>query len=153
MSLVEDIETAWKTAMKARDPQKDALSLIRAELKNKVISSRKIGVDPPAELPDDVTLSVLSKLAKQRVESINEYGKAGRDDLVSKEKFELEVIEKFLPKQLTQDELLELVRAVIKETGATSPKDIGRVMKSALAKAAGRVDGAQIQAVARTILL
>jgi hypothetical protein len=124
MSLYETIGTAWKDAMKARDPKKDALAAIRTEVKNKVISTRTDGAGEinPA---DDLVLEVLRKMAKQRQESIAEYEAASRQDLVEKEALELQVIESFLPQKLTDDVVIALVWEAIAEVGATSAKDMG----------------------------
>ncbi len=147
-SLQTQVDAAWKEAMKARDPSKDALSGIRTELKNKAIETRGAG-DSTTTLDDKLALDVLNKMAKQRRESIVEYEKGGRDDLVAKEKAELEVIARFLPAALSDSELGAIVDAVIAETGATSMKDMGKVMGPIMAKAGGRADGKAVQAKVR----
>ena len=146
MSLQDDITEAWKTAMKARDPRKDALSLIRSELKKEAINTRSDG-SSDTELDDDAAQKVLTRMAKQRRESIAEYRKGGRDDLVQKEQAELEVVQEFLPARLSQDELLAMVDAVIAETGASGPKDMGKVMGAVMKRAAGRADGNEVRAL------
>jgi uncharacterized protein YqeY len=151
MSLYETIGTAWKEAMKARDPKKDALAAIRTEVKNKVISTRTDGageINPG----DDLVLEVLRKMAKQRQESIAEYQAAARADLVEKEALELQVIESFLPQKLSDDAVQALVKEAIAEVGATSSKDMGKAMKAALAKVAGRADGKVVQAHIKALL-
>ena len=147
-SLQVQVDTAWKEAMKARDPAKDALSGIRTELKNKAIETRAAG-DSSTTLGDQLAREVLNKMAKQRRESIAEYEKGGRDDLVEKEVAELAVIERFLPAPLTSEELGALVDEVIKEVGATSMKDMGKVMGPVIAKAEGRADGKAVQAIVK----
>jgi uncharacterized protein YqeY len=149
MPLNDDINAAWKEAMKARDPRKDALASIRTEVKNKVISTRADGEAPPS---DELVLEVLAKMAKQRKESIDEYTKAGRDDLLEKEQLELSVIEAYLPKQLDEATVDGLVREAIAETGSTSAKDMGKAMKAAMAKVAGRADGKLVQARVKALL-
>lgn len=151
MSLYETIGTAWKDAMKARDPKKDALAAIRTEVKNKVISTRTDGAGEinPA---DDLVLEVLRKMAKQRQESIAEYLAASRQDLVDKESQELQVIESFLPQKLSDDAVIALVKEAIAEVGATSAKDMGKAMKAALVKVAGRADGKVVQAQIKSLL-
>jgi uncharacterized protein YqeY len=149
MPLNDDINAAWKEAMKARDPRKDALASIRTEVKNKVISTRADGEAPPS---DELVLEVLAKMAKQRKESIDEYTKAGRDDLLEKEQLELSVIEAYLPKQLDEATVDGLVREAIAETGSTSAKDMGKAMKAAMAKVAGRADGKIVQARVKALL-
>jgi hypothetical protein len=151
MSLYDDITTRWKEAMKARDPKKDTLASIRTEVKNKVINARTEGggeISPP----DELVLDVLQKMAKQRKESMGEYERGGRPDLVDKETFELEVIEGFLPRKMSAEEIAALVRDAIAESGATSMKDMGKVMKVALAKAGGRADGGTVQAAVKAAL-
>ncbi len=151
MSLYEQIGSAWKEAMKARDPKKDALAAIRTEVKNKVISTRTDGageINPG----DELVLEVLRKMAKQRQESIAEYQAASRADLVDKEALELRVIESFLPQKLSDDAVAALVKEAIAEVGATSAKDMGKAMKAALAKVAGRADGKVVQAQIKALL-
>jgi len=151
MPLFADINTALKEAMKARDPKKDALASIKSEIKKQVIDSRSDGagnIDPA----DDVVLGVLQKLAKQRKESIDEYKKADRQDLVDKEQMELTVIESFLPQKMSQAEAEAIVKAAVAEVGATSAKDMGKVMKAALAKINGRFDGKEVQALVKAAL-
>jgi uncharacterized protein YqeY len=151
MSLYDDITAGWKEAMKARDPKKDALASIRTEVKNKVINTRTEGggeISPP----DDLVLDVLNKMAKQRKESVGEYERGGRPDLVEKETFELSVIESFLPKKLSSDDVAAIVKTAVAECGATSMKDMGKVMKAAMAKVAGRADGGDVQAAVKAAL-
>jgi uncharacterized protein YqeY len=156
MGLYKDIGTAWKEAMKARDPKKDVLASIRTDVKNKVINTRTDG--PTAggggeiDAPDDVVLDVLKKMAKQRKESIDEYKKGGRQDLVDKEQFELTVIESFLPAGLDAAALAAIVKDAVAESGATSAKDMGKAMKAAMAKVAGRADGKEVQAAVKAVL-
>jgi uncharacterized protein YqeY len=151
MGLYDDITAGWKEAMKARDPKKDALASIRTEVKNKVINARTDGGGEIAP-PDELVLEVLNKMAKQRKESIGEYERGGRADLVEKEAFELSVIESFLPQKLGDDEIAAIVKAVIAETGAASMKDMGKVMKLVMAKVAGRADGGAVQTAVKAAL-
>jgi len=151
MPLYDDITTAWKEAMKARDPRKDALAAIRTEAKNKVINTRTDGAGDIAP-SDDVVLEVLKKMAKQRAESIAEYEKAGRDDLIAVERAELAVIESYLPQKLDDAAVATLVKEALAEVGATSAKDLGKAMKAAMAKVAGRADGKVVQAAVKAAL-
>ncbi len=151
MTLYESITEQWKTAMKARDPKKDALAAIRTEIKNKVINARTEG-GGEIHAPDDLVLDVLNKMAKQRKESIAEYERGGRADLVAKEAFELAVVESFLPQKLSAEEVASLVATAVAECGATSSKDMGKVMKLVMAKVAGRADGAMVQTAVKAIL-
>jgi len=150
-TLQEQVTTAWKDAMKARDPKKDVLASIRTELKNAAINNRS-GGDQATDVSDDDALAVLSKMAKQRKESIAEYEKGGRDDLVEKETFELKTIESFLPAGLSDDEIAAIVDEAIAETGATSMKDMGKLMGVLMPKVKGRADGKQVQAAVRAKL-
>ena len=151
MGLYEDITNGWKEAMKARDPKKDALASIRTEVKNKVINTRTDGAGEIAAA-DDLVLEVLNKMAKQRKESITEYQRGGREDLVQREAFELSVIEAFLPKKLSAEEVAALVAEAVVESGATSAKDMGRVMKLTMTKVAGRAEGSAVQAAVKAAL-
>lgn len=144
MSLQQQISDDWKEAMKARDPKKDALGLIRTELKNHAISTRAAGAQG-TELGDEQVLDVLAKMAKQRRESIEEYKKGGRQDLVDKEALELSVIEAYLPQPLSREELAALVDETVRETGASSMKEMGKVMGALMPKVKGRADGKQLQ--------
>ena len=146
MGLQEEITEAWKTAMKARDPRKDALSLMRSEIKKEAINSRS-GGESGTDLDDDAALKVLSRMAKQRRESISEYEKAAREDLAAKERAELAVVEEFLPAALGEDELAVLVDEVIAQVGAAGPQDMGKVMGPLMKKVAGRADGNAVRSV------
>lgn len=153
MGLYNDIGDAWKAAMKARDPKKDVLASIRTDVKNRVINTRSdANTGGTIDAADDVVLDVLKKMAKQRKESIDEYKKAARKDLEDKEQFELTVIESFLPTAMGADELNEIVKAAVAECGATSAKDMGKAMKAAMAKIAGRADGKDVQAAVKAAL-
>jgi uncharacterized protein YqeY len=99
-----------------------------------------------------LVLEVLRKMAKQRQESIAEYQAASRADLVDKEALELQVIESFLPQKLSDEAVAALVKEAIAEVGATSAKDMGKAMKAALAKVAGRADGKVVQAHIKALL-
>ncbi len=151
MALQQEIETAWKEAVKARDPKKDVLSLIKTELKNAAIAARS-GGDQSTSLDDDAAQDVLAKMAKQRRESVAEYEKANRQDLVDKEQFELAVIEGYLPAQLSDDELSAIVKDVVAATGASSMKEMGKVMGAAMAKVGGQADGKRVQAAVKQAL-
>jgi uncharacterized protein YqeY len=174
MTIQTDVEVLWKKAMKERSPEKDVLSLIKTELKNKLISLRgreserrldarssirqvemEVTEGPALEtiLADEDALDALNKMAKQRRESITEYEKAGREDLARKENFELTVIEQFLPKQMGDEELLSTIVLAIKESGATGPKDMGKLMKALMPKVKGKADGARIQSKVKEILV
>jgi uncharacterized protein YqeY len=154
MPMLDDITTAWKDAMKARDPKKDVLAAMRTEIKNRVINSRSDGGAGEAGIsaPDELVLDVLGKMAKQRKESIAEYERGGRADLADKERFELGVIEGYLPAKMDTGAIAAVVSATIAELGASGPKDLGRVMKAVLDKVKGQADGKDVQAAVKAAL-
>jgi uncharacterized protein len=147
MRLREKISQDLISAMKSKDA--DRLSVIRmmkAAVKNKEIDSRQ-------ELEDAQVLQVLLSLIKQRKDSIEQFGKGGRQDLVDKESAEIKVIEEYLPAGVTDEEIANAVTAVIAETGAVSVKDMGKVMKACMARFAGRpVDGGKISELVKAKL-
>ena len=135
MSLSEQIMSDMKDAMKARDKVKlNTVRMIKAALMNEKI---KAGHD----LTADEELTVLSREKKQREESIAEYTKANRDDLVGETKQELAIVENYLPKQMTDEELNQAVSQAISETEAKGKSDFGKVMKALMPKIKGKADG------------
>ncbi len=150
-TLQERIGNDWKEAMKARDPKKDILALMKTEIKNKAINTRSEG-GGTTDLGDSAAMDVLVKMAKQRKESIESFKAGGRQDLADKEAFELATIEAYLPKALGDDELEALVRSEAAEIGAEGMKDMGRLMKAVLAKAAGAADGNRVQVYVKKVL-
>lgn len=140
-TIIEMIEADWKTAAKARDPKKDVLAGIKADVKNRQILDKvKTG---PAE--DGLVLEVLKKAAKQRRESIVEYEKAKRQDLIDKEAAELATIEAYLPAQMSRDEIDVIVATQSGAMGCDGPKDTGRLMKAIMTLLKGRADGKMVQ--------
>ena len=136
MTLLERISADLKAAMMARDADRTgALRMLKSAVGYAQIE-KKVEL-----LPDAEVLAVIQKEAKRRRDSIEEFEKGGRAELAAKELAELKVLQTFLPTQLSEAELEELVRAAIAETGATSKKEMGGVMKAAQARAAGRADG------------
>ncbi|MBM7651685.1 GatB/YqeY domain-containing protein [Neobacillus cucumis] len=139
MSLLERLNNDMKQAMKNKE--KDKLSVIRmvkASLQNEAI---KLGTQ---ELSEDAELTVLSREVKQRKDSLHEFDKAGREDLVDKLRTELENLELYLPKQLSEEELSEIVKETIAEVGATSKADMGKVMAAIMPKVKGKADGSLV---------
>ncbi len=130
-----------KTAMKAKD--KDRLGVIRMIL----AAIKQIEVDERIELDDERTVVVLDKMLKQRRESIRQYQEAGRTDLSAIEEAEILVIQDFLPKALTEDEMAQMVIDTIAEVGAASIKDMGKVMGVLKPKMIGRADMSQVSTV------
>lgn len=146
MELKTTLSNDMKAAMKARDFLRlNALRMLLAEI-------QKREIDKKAALDEPEILKTISSLLKQRNDSIEAFQKGGRQDLVDKEKMEATILQAYLPAPLSQSEVEVIVRMAIEETGATSQGDIGRVMKIAMAKAEGRVDGRVINELARTLL-
>jgi hypothetical protein len=145
----EKITQDLKTAMKAGDRATvDALRLINAALKDKDIEARGTG----KTLSEDDILALLQKMIKSRQESLDIYEKAGRQDLADKEKSEITVISAYLPQQLSETEVAEAVKAAIAEAGATSIKDMGKVVAALKAKYTGRMDFAKASAAVKAAL-
>ncbi|MBD5431863.1 GatB/YqeY domain-containing protein [Lactobacillus agrestimuris] len=143
MSLSEQIMTDMKAAMKEKDKTKlNTVRMIKSALMNEKI---KLGHD----LNSDEELTVLNREKKQREESIEDFAKAGRDDLVEETKKELAVVEKYMPKQLSKDELDEIVSETVNELGAKSKSEFGQVMKALMPKIKGRADGKEASALVR----
>lgn len=134
MSLKQHINDDMKAALRAGD--KSRLGVVRLILA--AIKQRE--VDERIELDDAQTLAVLEKMLKQRRDSVTQYDAAGRADLADGERFEIGVIEAYLPQPLGEDELDALIEAAIAETGATSMRDMGKVMALLKDRAAGRAD-------------
>lgn len=149
--LQDRIAQDWKEAMKARDSKKDVLGSIKAEFKSRAISNRAEG-SSTTELDDAGAMEVLKKMAKQRRESFESFKAGNRMDLADKEAFELSVIESYLPKQLDDVALEALVKKQIAELGASSPAEMGKVMKAVLAQAAGQADGNRVSALVKKCL-
>ena len=144
--LREKIAEDMRSAMKARDQARVAtLRMLMTSVKN-------VEVEKIHELSDDEVLEVVAREAKRRRESIEAFSKGGRADLVEKETAELGVLEAYLPARLTDDELAALVDKAIAETGASSPKQMGEVMKALMPQVRGRADGAQVSALVKARL-
>jgi uncharacterized protein YqeY len=134
MSLKQRLTDDMKAAMKGGDkPRLDVIRLVNAAIKQREVDER-ITVD------DAIVLAVLEKMLKQRRDSVTQYTAAGRQDLADQEIFEIGVIEAYLPAKMDDAELAALVDAAVAESGATGPKDMGKVMGLAKGKAAGRAD-------------
>jgi uncharacterized protein len=139
MSLLERLNNDMKQAMKNKE--KDKLSVIRmikASLQNEEI---KLGTK---ELSEEEELTILSRESKQRKDSLHEFVKAGREDLAEKLRAELTIVELYMPKQLTEDELSDIVKETISEIGANSKADMGKVMAAIMPKIKGKADGSLV---------
>lgn len=146
MSLKDKLADAMKTAMKSKDSVAlQTIRMVRAQIKDTEIAKGK-------ELSDEDVLGVLMAAAKKRKEAIELYEKGGRQDLLEKEKAELAVISEYLPKQLSPEEIEEVIVGVIAAVGATTAKDLGRVMGMAMKQLKGKADGKLIQDIVRAKL-
>ena len=146
----DDINNALKDAMKAREERRvSTLRLINAALKNADIEARGAGKEA---LGDAEVLPVLQKMIKQRQESAELYDKGGRPELAAQEREEIAIIRTYLPKQMSEDEIGEVVAALVKETGASAMKDMGRVMAALKERHAGKLDFAKAGAVVKKLL-
>lgn len=146
MSLFETIDKDIITALKAGE--KSRLTLLRG-LKSDLKYAK---LDKGDDLTDSDAIEVLAYQAKKRRDSIEQFEKGGRDDLVAKERAELEIITTYLPKQMSEDELREIVADAISEAGAESPAQIGAVMKIVMPKIKGVADGKMVSKLAMEIL-
>lgn len=140
------ISDAVKAAMRGRDKTRlAALRLIQAAVKQKEVDER-------IELNDAQTIVILDKMAKQHRDSIEQFNRAGRHDLVEREQFELNIIESYLPEKLSDSELNRMIEDAISETGAASMKDLGRVMGLLKGKLQGRADMGQVSGMIKSRL-
>ncbi len=147
MTLEERVSSDLKSAMKAKD--KAAMRGIRA-IRQAILLQKTDGSGD--DLTPDMEIKLLQKLVKQRRDSLDIYEKEGREDLAAVEREEIEVIQKYLPAQLSPEELESEVKAIVEETGAQSMKDMGKVMGIASKKLAGRAEGKDISAAVKKLL-
>lgn len=145
-SLTERLDQAFREALKTK--QQTVLSTLR--MLKTAIRHKEVEVRHP--LDDAEVLQVIRSQAKQRRDAMAEYQKAGRQDLAQKEEEELNVLLSFLPAQLTPEELEHELARIMAQVGAQGPKDLGRVMKAAMAELAGRADGKVVQEIVRRLL-
>jgi uncharacterized protein YqeY len=151
MALREDINTALKDAMKSGDKLKvSTFRLMNAAIKERDIQNRTAG--PDAGVGDPQILEVFAKMVKQRQESLAAYEAAGRDDLARQERGEIEIIQSFMPRPLSEDEMRAEIAKAVQETGAQGIKDMGKVMGVLKQRFAGRMDFAKAGAVVKSIL-
>ncbi len=141
MSVLDTLNNDLKQAMKAGEKARlEVIRGLKSDIKYKEIELKH----PPTE--EDV-VAVLSSAAKKRRDSIEQFRAGGREDLASKEAAELEIISHYLPKQLSDEELSEIVSAAILASGATAPNDLGKVMKEVMPKVKGRADGNKLREI------
>ena len=146
MSLLNRLTEELKEALRAGNHTKlSVIRLLKSSIKNREIEKM-------APLTDEEVIDIIMTALKQRRESIEQFQKGGREDLVRKEKSELEVLQTFLPQQLSEEELAEEIQAVIREVGASSPKDMGKVMKIVMVRVKGRAEGARVSSLVKELM-
>ena len=143
MSLKQKLQEDLKSSMKNKDTnKKSVITLIRASIKQYEVDNR-------VELGDEEITDLIAKQLKQTRDSRDEFAKAGREDLVEKADAEIEILKEYLPQQLSEEELNEIVISTISEVGATSMKDMKNIMSSIMPKVKGRADGKLINELVR----
>ena len=146
MTLKERLAQDLKEAMKNKDTvRKNVVQFVRAGI-------LQVEKDNKVTLDDDGVLEVIAKQLKQRRDSLPDYEKSARDDLIAELKTEMDVLMEYLPKQLSPDELTDILKKIIAELGATSMKDMGKVMQEAKTQTVGRADGRMINEIAKSLL-
>ena len=146
MAIKDKLKDDLKAAMLEKDTvRKNVVQLIKAGVLQ-VEKDKKITLD------DEGVLDVIAKQLKQRRDSLPDYEKSGREDLIAQLKREMELLMEYLPQQLSHDELVEIVKDAIAQTGASEIKDMGKIMAAVMPKTKGRADGKEINAIARELL-
>jgi len=148
MSLKQQIDNDIKQAMLAKN--KEELEALRAIKSAILLAETEKGGS--GDIAQDVEMKLLTKAAKQRKESIEIFAKEGRDDLAKKEQFQLDVISRYLPKQMSEAEITEEVKKIIAAVGAKGPQDMGKVMGTATKQLAGKADGKMISELVKKLL-
>jgi hypothetical protein len=143
--LMDDLKASMKSGDKLRT---GCLRMLRSKVLEREVALRpKKGAD--YELDDEEALQVISTYAKQRKDSIESYRAGGREELAAREEAELKIIEEYLPARMSEDELGRIVNEVIADCGATTPKEMGQVMKGVMARVRGQADGKMVNAIVR----
>ena len=146
MTLKEQLKSDMKDAMRAKEiVKRDTIRAVNTMIK-------QIEVDERIELDDQAIIKLIQKGIKQREEAINQYKEASRDDLIQKEQGQIDVFKLYLPKQLNDNELENIIKDIIDEVGATSMKDMGKVMNPVKSKVAGSADGKRINEIVKKLL-
>lgn len=146
MSLLTTLNDDIKIAMKSKDKERlSVLRMLKAAIQNEQIKTVR-------DLNGEEELTVLSREMKQRKDSLSEFEKAGRDDLADKVKIEITIVEKYMPNQLSEEEIHTIVQMAIDQTGASSPKEFGKVMSAVMPQVKGKADGNQVNAIVKELL-
>ncbi|MCC5910336.1 MAG: GatB/YqeY domain-containing protein [Clostridiaceae bacterium] len=146
MSLKERLTNDLKEAMKSKNKlHKNVVTLIRSDIK-------QAEVDKRVELTDEDIIEIISRQLKQRKDALEEFRKSGRDDLVKEAEEEVEALLNYLPKQLSEEEVTDIVKETITEIGANSVKDMGKVMAAVMPKVKGKADGKIVNQVVKQLL-
>lgn len=146
MTLEEQINEDLKNAMKAKDESRlSCLRFLKAAVKNRQVEKRD-------KLGDDEVRSVISSLVRRATDSVKEFKQGGRAELAAKEEKEIEILSHYLPKQLSHEEIEAIVNETISELSAQGTKDLGRVMKAAMVKLAGKAQGREVNEIAKKLL-
>ena len=153
MSIKTQLNESMKEAMKSGDEvRKRTVRMVLAAVKQAEVDKRSNPADQRVELDDTAVMNILQKEVKNRRESLEEAKKANRTDLVEANEAEINILQAFLPKVMPAEELRALVQAAIAETGASSPSDMGKVMKAVMPKVAGRAPNDMVSATVRELL-
>jgi uncharacterized protein YqeY len=143
MARLDELNQEMKIAMKAKDKEKlSTIRMLKSALQTEQINKGE-------QLTEEDELTVLSREKKQRVESLNEFKAAGRDDLVLKLEREIEIVDDYLPAQLSEEEVREIVQDTVEQTGASSMKDMGKVMGALMPKVKGKADGNLVSSIVK----
>lgn len=143
LTVLEELNQDMKVAMKAKDRESlTTIRMLKSALQNEQINKGD-------ELTEDEELTVLAREKKQRVESLNEFKDADRKDLVEKLEKELSIVDQYLPEQLSEQEIFQIVRDTVEQTGADSMKDMGKVMGAVLPKVKGKADGSLVSSIVK----
>ncbi|WP_054251922.1 GatB/YqeY domain-containing protein [Neofamilia massiliensis] len=146
MSLKEKLMEDLKTSMKNKDIlRKNTITMVRAAIKQEEVDKR-------IDLDDEGIIQIMGKQLKEKRNSIEEFQKGNRQDLVDQAEAEIAILLEYLPKQLTEEELTEIVKEVLDQGGYTSMKDMGKIMKDVMPKVQGKADGNMVNQVVRKIL-
>lgn len=146
MGLKEKIDQELKEAMRSKDERKlAALRMLKTAI-------RRAEVDKMRELTEEEIIAVIADEARKRREAIEEFSRGGREDLALQEREELAVLEAYLPRPLSREEIVEMARQAIKEVGATNPRQLGQVMKVLMPRVKGRADGSLVSQIVQELL-